>query len=189
MQLARPSAYFEVAGIDLLVRRSPHALGSHSVLQGIPDNSLRFGWCALPLRSWPFALLQSMTRKQPVARVPRVPDSRRSVVLTLNEAEASFIIEPRFGQRFISRGEPEVSDRPGASMDQTGAKEPPRRSIHPRYRPGGQQVGPADRDQEPGSTLPGSAGNRSRLAVERNRSMPRPNRQSSRGRITASPGR
>jgi hypothetical protein len=51
MQLASPAEYFRIVGSALLVQRSPLALGCHSVLQGFPDNSLRFGWYAESLLS------------------------------------------------------------------------------------------------------------------------------------------
>jgi hypothetical protein len=44
MQLASPSEYIRIAGIVLLVQQVPLALGRYTVLQGFPDNSLRFSW-------------------------------------------------------------------------------------------------------------------------------------------------
>jgi hypothetical protein len=44
MQSASPSEYLGIAGIVLLVQRAPLALGRYTVLQGIPDNSLRSSW-------------------------------------------------------------------------------------------------------------------------------------------------
>jgi hypothetical protein len=70
MQSACPSEFMRIVGSTLLVEYPPHALGRYTVLQGIPDNSLRFSWYAKSLLSWTLALLQSMTRKQPVAERP-----------------------------------------------------------------------------------------------------------------------
>jgi hypothetical protein len=51
MQSACSSEYLEIAGIALLVYHSPLALGRYTVLQGFPDNSLRFNWYVKPLLS------------------------------------------------------------------------------------------------------------------------------------------
>jgi hypothetical protein len=51
MQLACPSESFEIVGSTLLVQHSPHALGRDTVLQGIPNNSLRSRLYARPLLS------------------------------------------------------------------------------------------------------------------------------------------
>jgi hypothetical protein len=77
MQLASPSEYIRITGRALLVPLSPLALGCQALLQGISDNSLRFGWGAFSLLSWTFALLQSFTWKQPVTERPRLPEDPR----------------------------------------------------------------------------------------------------------------
>jgi hypothetical protein len=61
MLSASPSEFLGIVGIASLVPQSPPALGCYTVLQGIPDNSLRSSGHAEPLLSWTFAQLQSIT--------------------------------------------------------------------------------------------------------------------------------
>jgi hypothetical protein len=44
MQSASPSEFIRIAGSASSVQHSPHALSRYTVLQGLPDNSLRSGW-------------------------------------------------------------------------------------------------------------------------------------------------
>jgi hypothetical protein len=86
MQSACPSESIRIAGSASSVQHSPHALGRYTVLQGLPDNSLRSGW---DIRTSPLLNFRPASEYH-----PKAADGRTTLPL---------LVEPGLFSRFLPR--------------------------------------------------------------------------------------